>query len=106
MTGKTAKPPADMKALQIEAIWAIREGNLDTLKYLVEEMGVKLTVAAEPGGQIPAHEMILWQGGAVADYVEKVAAAETAQILGRGVGPKGISAPEPAQFTKKAPRAN
>jgi len=109
MTGKTAQTPPDMKALQTEAIWAIREDNLDTLRYLVETMGVKLTVAAGPGGQVPAEDMTLWKGGAVADYVAQVAAAENAARLGRGAG-RSIEAPQPAEFAKKghphAPRAN
>lgn len=82
-----------------EALWAIRDDDLPTLKFLVESRGVKLSTPG-PDGQILAHDMTLWNASSVQGYVMQMTAAETASVLGKGVGGNGVQAPEKAAFKK------
>ncbi len=85
--------------MHMRAIWAIREDDLATLKNLIEQKGVRLTRTLA-NGLCPAAEMGLWKGGALADYVNTVVAAENASVLGKGVGGTGVVAPALATFKK------
>lgn len=89
-----ASPPA--KKLYEDALWAIREGDLATLKKLVEEQGVSVTRKDADGKRL-MDEMALWAGGPVADYVAARVATENARQFSRGAG-SDVEAPARARF--------
>lgn len=87
------------KELYEEALWAIGEDDVESLKFLVEKMGVKLS-SPGPGGIVLADDIALWGDGEVADYVAKATSSETARQAASKLRP-GLQAPKQARFSKK-----
>lgn len=91
----------DEKELYEEALWAIREDDAGSLKFLVEKMGVKLA-SPGPDGTVLADDMALWADGKVSDYVAKATSGETAKQAASKLRP-GLKAPKRATFGKNKP---
>lgn len=89
------------KELYDQALWAIREDDVEILKFLVEKMGVKLA-SPGPGGMVLANDLSLLGDSEVADYVSKVTSGETARQAVSKLRP-GLQAPKTASFKKPKP---
>ena len=85
--------------VQEQLLWAIREEDLSSVRFLVERMGAKVTQAG-PDGLRPDEDMTLWGGGPIADYVSGKAADENAALIRQGVR-HGVKAHKPASFGRK-----